>query len=729
MHLPARDKLRILNRVTRDRETVVSVCQSAGISRKTFYSWLNRYHSGGSAAKEARLSRKPPVRRLKSPFNPLLSLVVSQPQRSTRWYTKHLKLIGFQLSHMVIYRLLKQLNLETKDKRYQFSLLHHSVKGITDIYLGKRRLLPSARNDMVEAVVKNREKVGSICRRYGISRKTFAKWKKRYLTSQETVAALVDSHPRGHYHRLGTPEWLESQIVTLALEKPKLSAHGLAHELAKRHGRIIITHHGIHNVLSRHQLSRFDQRLLASRDKQLLPQPRLLGQSPAPVAPELLPTRSHAPPPLFLQQLKRLPAPFLLSFFVALILSNWLRFLITAPTFSVGLGWFFASLALLMGTVFFLYSFKYYLTIAVVLSFSRQAARSGEEAETGGFLTHFFKTSDDEVRGGAKAKSLPPLDWSFKGILANVFGIEITRFRKSLATPKGLETSMADITLTRHPFISIHIPLYNEKRVAERILRACLNFDYPNFEVIVIDDSTDETTKICDRLAETDDRLKVLHRTSRAGFKGGALKFAADHMDSRSEFIVVFDADFVPYPDTLEQFLKYFQATAGTLDFQKAYRDKGIASSSVNFQLNANPSPFTLSKAEGLNASSNIAAVQGYQWHVLNKSENWITRGVRSEFAGSYVIERSGEEIYGGLKQIAGSVYMLRVDALNAVGGWGTSITEDFELTLRLYEAGFKVLYTPYIQAPSQCVATFKRLVRQRMRWAEGHSNNVKRMF
>ncbi len=54
---------------------------------------------------------------------------------------------------------------------------------------------------------------------------------------------------------------------------------------------------------------------------------------------------------------------------------------------------------------------------------------------------------------------------------------------------------------------------------------------------------------------------------------------------------------------------------------------------------------------------------------------------------------------------------------------------EDFELTLRLYEKGYKVLYTPYIQAPAEAASTVKRLIRQRMRWAEGHSFNVRKMF
>ncbi len=270
-------------------------------------------------------------------------------------------------------------------------------------------------------------------------------------------------------------------------------------------------------------------------------------------------------------------------------------------------------------------------------------------------------------------------------------------------------------------FISVQIPFFNEKYVALRAIKASTNFDYGgDYEVIVCDDSTDETTDIVRNymksfvpknkrlkiikgdgwdMAEVQVRdgvtLKHLHRTSRYGFKGAALDRALTLVHPDTEYISVFDADFVPYPDTLTMFMKYFQASTGTLDFV------------------SNPSV------------SNIAAVQGYQWHVLNKSENWITRGVRSEYAGSYVIERAGQEIYGGLKHISGSVYAIRRDVLEKVG-WETSITEDYQLTLKLYEKGYKVLYTPYIQAPAECVSTLKRLIKQRMRWAEGHCFNVK---
>jgi hypothetical protein len=77
---------------------------------------------------------------------------------------------------------------------------------------------------------------------------------------------------------------------------------------------------------------------------------------------------------------------------------------------------------------------------------------------------------------------------------------------------------------------------------------------------------------------------------------------------------------------------------------------------------------------------------------------------------------------------IAGTAYMIRADILREVG-WGTSLTEDWELTLKLYARGYKVAYTPWAETPAECVSTFARLARQRMRWAEGHTFNVRKWF
>jgi hypothetical protein len=77
---------------------------------------------------------------------------------------------------------------------------------------------------------------------------------------------------------------------------------------------------------------------------------------------------------------------------------------------------------------------------------------------------------------------------------------------------------------------------------------------------------------------------------------------------------------------------------------------------------------------------------------------------------------------------VAGTAFMIRADVLREVG-WTTSLTEDWELTLRLYSKGWRVVYTPYAETPAECVSTFGRLARQRMRWAEGHTYCVRRYF
>src|SRR5207244_12658262 len=101
------------------------------------------------------------------------------------------------------------------------------------------------------------------------------------------------------------------------------------------------------------------------------------------------------------------------------------------------------------------------------------------------------------------------------------------------------------LDLGYQPFVSIHVAAYNEKRVIERLLTALSQLDYPEYEVVVVDDSTDESIQILQRWVHRH-RLQILHRTSRARYKGGALREAPKVMDPSTESAVVFAADPVP---------------------------------------------------------------------------------------------------------------------------------------------------------------------------------------
>ena len=324
------------------------------------------------------------------------------------------------------------------------------------------------------------------------------------------------------------------------------------------------------------------------------------------------------------------------------------------------LGLELALVALGMGAFFFAYSLKYYLATATML------------------LLGFFGPGR---RANGSVQS---------GDLANLARIHR---RGWIANQHSNGNRTKWLPLGYEPFVSIHIATYNEKGVVGRLLEACSKLNYSNYEVILVDDSTDGSMEVLEPWKQVD-RFTIIHRDTRDGFKGGALTYALRAMDPRTEFVAIFDADAVPFPDVLRDLLYHFY-TSG------------------------NPRPRPIPE---------VGAVQSYQWHVLNKSESWLTAAVRTEYAGSYMIERPFQQVLGSMKMIAGTAYMIRAGLLKELG-WGRSLTEDWELTLRLYAKGFKVVYTPYAETPAECVATFGRLARQRMRWAEGHSYNVNKWF
>src|SRR2546430_14492645 len=110
-------------------------------------------------------------------------------------------------------------------------------------------------------------------------------------------------------------------------------------------------------------------------------------------------------------------------------------------------------------------------------------------------------------------------------------------------------------------------------------------------------------------------------------------------MDSRTEYVVVFDADSVPFRDSIERLLPLFYRVGdGTSSrrFEAAFRRTDPPSEPGQIKRRAE-----------------VAAVQSYQWHVLNKSESWLTEAVGAEYAGSYKIERAVPGAVRGLEVVA----------------------------------------------------------------------------
>jgi cellulose synthase/poly-beta-1,6-N-acetylglucosamine synthase-like glycosyltransferase len=234
------------------------------------------------------------------------------------------------------------------------------------------------------------------------------------------------------------------------------------------------------------------------------------------------------------------------------------------------------------------------------------------------------------------------------------------------------------------PFVSILLPTYNEANVVSRLLYACTHLDFPDYEVIVIDDSTDRT------LAELqkwngDPRVKIIHRKERAGWKGGALNEGLENLDPRSTHVLVFDADFVPPRDIISRFLAHFE------------------------------------KPE-------VEVVQGYQKHDLNSNENWITKGIRIFHSTAYKIDLEARGRLKGFVPIMGSVFMTRTQLLKEMR-FEHDITEDYNLGLRLYLQGYNVSYDSSLAVSGECPSSLPRVFRQIGRWAEGTTRNSRQYF
>jgi len=107
------------------------------------------------------------------------------------------------------------------------------------------------------------------------------------------------------------------------------------------------------------------------------------------------------------------------------------------------------------------------------------------------------------------------------------------------------------------PWVTVQLPIYNERYVIQRLIETVVRLDYPKdrLEIQVLDDSRDETTAIAtlliDRYRRAGFNIALLHRLQRTGYKAGALKDGLE--TARGEFIAIFDADFMPDPAFLRQ--------------------------------------------------------------------------------------------------------------------------------------------------------------------------------
>jgi cellulose synthase/poly-beta-1,6-N-acetylglucosamine synthase-like glycosyltransferase len=215
----------------------------------------------------------------------------------------------------------------------------------------------------------------------------------------------------------------------------------------------------------------------------------------------------------------------------------------------------------------------------------------------------------------------------------------------------------------QYPFISIFVATHNESLVIERLLKSFAALSYPNdrFEIIIVDDSTDDTyQKIQTRLSDLGN-LKAIHRDNRAGWKGGALNIALDAMDNRASNVLVLDADNILLVDTVERFVSQF------LEEQYSYKEKRVSVLAIQ------GFPISMNNPEAYN-----------EWGIKVKLGNWIARAIDFRLSQRNLIEFAAKDLLNLPVQITGSLFMIRADVIKSIK-FSNDLCEDWDLTVDLY--------------------------------------------
>ena len=196
----------------------------------------------------------------------------------------------------------------------------------------------------------------------------------------------------------------------------------------------------------------------------------------------------------------------------------------------------------------------------------------------------------------------------------------------------------------------------------------------------VVDDSTDETydliAGIVARLKEEGVLIEHLHRVNRKGYKAGALAEAV--RKCKTDYVAIFDADFVPHKDYLLKAMPHFLR------------------------------------------GEKIGLVQS-RWGYLNRNESLITRVQSLGIDGHFAVEQSSRDWNDLYMNFNGTAGIMSLQAIKDGGGWSDdTLTEDMDLSYSMQIAGWKTHYLVDVECPAEVPADMNAFKSQQFRWAKG---------
>lgn len=240
------------------------------------------------------------------------------------------------------------------------------------------------------------------------------------------------------------------------------------------------------------------------------------------------------------------------------------------------------------------------------------------------------------------------------------------------------------IPLKEYPMVSVMVPAHNESIVITRTVRALLNFDYPKdrYEIIVINDnsSDDSMEKLKELQVEYSDRKLIVINTDHiVGGKGKSNALNIGFSVSTGSVIAIYDADNTPEPQALKILVEH------------------------------------------LLADSKCGAVIG-KFRTRNRNASILSRFVNIETLAYQCMNQAGRYFFFGLCTIPGTNYVIRRSIIEEIGGWDIkALSEDTEISFRLYRMGYYIKQMPLAVTWEQEPHLLNVWFKQRTRWAKGN--------
>ncbi|MBN1067870.1 MULTISPECIES: glycosyltransferase [Clostridium] len=246
--------------------------------------------------------------------------------------------------------------------------------------------------------------------------------------------------------------------------------------------------------------------------------------------------------------------------------------------------------------------------------------------------------------------------------------------------------------LKYYPFVSVMVPAHNEAIVIRKTVESLLELDYPHdrYEIIIINDnSNDNSAEILQAVKEKvlDRNLIIINTDNITGGKGKSNALNIGLEKSKGEILAVYDADNTPDSKAL----KYLVQT--------------------------------------LLEDDKLGAVIG-KFRCRNKDKNLLTNFINIETLTYQWMAQAGRWEMFKLCTIPGTNFVVRRSIMEEMNGWDTkAITEDTEVSFRIYMMGYKIKFMPLAVTYEQEPQTLNVWFKQRIRWAKGNTYVVIKNF